>query len=48
MSWCVFVPTWKLWFPVDWQLLVKERMANIAKLKDNIYGLFGQFLGSDI
>ena len=30
----VFLPSWKPRFPVDWRVLIKERIANIDQLED--------------
>ena len=45
LSVCLFVPSLKSWFHGDWRLLVKEHIANIAKLEDVFFLLlrFGQF-----
>ena len=32
LSFCLLIPSWKPRFPVDWRLLVDERIANIARL----------------
>ena len=47
---CLPVHSWKLRFPVDWRLLVEERIAYIGILLDVLlfFGRFDNFLRSDL